>query len=48
VTVRGKEGFRVTMGNAMLDVPATGVTSRTSAASLVVTDKDGKIIWRAL
>jgi hypothetical protein len=29
------------------DAPGTGESHKTSAASLVMFDKDGKIIWRA-
>lgn len=41
------EGFQAQLGNTSLQRPRTGQTQQTSAASLVLFGKDGKVIWRA-
>jgi hypothetical protein len=47
VNLRDRGGFQASLGSADLEVQHTGETRRTSAASLVLFDKDGKVIWRA-
>ena len=42
-----KEGFQTTIGTADLITPGTGETSKTSAASMVLFDKDKKVLWKA-
>ena len=41
------EGFRTTIGSAQLVTPRTGETHKTSAASVVLFDKDKKVLWQA-
>ena len=41
------EGFQAALGTMGLETPSTGETRRTSAASLVLLDKDKKVIWKA-
>lgn len=45
--VEDKEGFSAVVGNADLVTPRTGETHQTSAASVVLFDKDKKVIWSA-
>jgi hypothetical protein len=40
-------GFKSVLGSAELETVRTGETHQTSAASLAMFDKDGKVIWRA-
>ncbi len=47
VTVSDEQGFRATLGTTDLTTPRTGEAHRTSAASLVLFDKDKKVIWKA-
>lgn len=42
-----KQGFRTTIGTTELETPLTGETRKTSAASIVLFEKDGKAIWSA-
>ena len=42
-----KEGFQTTIGSADLITPQTGERHTTSAASVVLVDKDKKVIWQA-
>lgn len=41
------EGYMATLGAAELVTPTTGTKEKRSAASLVMSDKDGHPIWRA-
>jgi len=45
LTVSDEKGFKAVMGSISLSIPSTGGSSRMSAASLVLFDKDGKVIW---
>jgi hypothetical protein len=47
VNLRDRGGFQAALGSTDLEVPRTGETRKTSAASLVMFAKDGKAIWRA-
>ena len=42
-----KEGFETTIGTKRLVTPSTGETHKTSAASMVMFDKDKKVPWKA-
>ncbi|OFV94413.1 MAG: hypothetical protein A3H28_09725 [Acidobacteria bacterium RIFCSPLOWO2_02_FULL_61_28] len=42
-----EEGFQTTIGSTELITPRTGETHKTSAASLVLLDKDKKVLWKA-
>lgn len=42
-----EEGFSTTIGTTDLVTTATGETHKTSAASVVLFDKDKKLLWRA-
>ncbi len=41
------KGFSANVGVGELDVPATGEKRTTSAASIILHDKNGKVIWSA-
>ncbi len=41
------EGFGSALGRGEINLPITGESSKTSAASLVMFGKDGRVIWRA-
>ena len=41
------EVFKTLMGSAVVDASNAGETHRTSAASLIMLDRDGKVIWHA-
>jgi hypothetical protein len=41
------QGFQTAVGSVSLTTPSTGLSSRTSAASVVLFDKSGKSIWSA-
>jgi hypothetical protein len=45
--VYDREGFATTLGTEVLLTPRTGETHKTSAASLVMFDKDKNVIWKA-
>ena len=45
LTVSDDRGFKSVIGSVSLSIPTAGGSSRTSAASLVLFDKDGKVIW---
>lgn len=45
--VTDDQGFKATLGTADLVTPSTGETHKTSAASLVLFDKDKSVIWKA-
>jgi hypothetical protein len=47
VVVTDADGFEATLGVSDLVTPRTGETHKTSAASLVLFDKDKHVIWRA-
>jgi hypothetical protein len=42
-----EQGFEAHLGRSALTTPQTGGTETTSAASLVLFDKDKKVIWKA-
>ncbi len=46
-SISDKDGFRAELGSTSLVTPSTGETHKTSAASIVMFNKDGKVIWRA-
>jgi len=45
--ITDRQGFRTSVGVTALPAPAKGEPARTSAASIVMFDKDKKILWRA-
>jgi len=45
--VEDRDGFSAVLGSADLVTPRTGETHRTSAASVVLFDKDRNVIWSA-
>jgi hypothetical protein len=45
LTVADEKGFKAVIGSVSLSIPSTGGSSRTSAASFVLFDNDGKVIW---
>jgi hypothetical protein len=45
--VYDREGFAATLGTEALVTPHTGETHKTSAASLVMFDKNKNVLWRA-
>jgi hypothetical protein len=45
--VSDDQGFEATLGTQELVTPRTGETHKTSAASLVLFDKDKNVIWKA-
>jgi len=45
--VEDRDGFSAVLGSADLVTPRTGETHRTSAASVVLFDKDKNVIWSA-
>ena len=47
VGISDKTGFSATLGSTELGRQGTGETVRTSAASVVLSGRDGKVIWRA-
>jgi hypothetical protein len=47
INLADSRGFRVDLGTTNLVKPATGATEETSAASLVMFGKDGKVLWSA-
>jgi len=47
VVLSDQQGFRMNLGTTQTINPATGETRETSAASLVMFGKDGKVIWSA-
>jgi hypothetical protein len=47
VVVSDRAGYTAALGPARLKTPGTGTEERRSAASLVLTDNDGKVIWSA-
>jgi hypothetical protein len=47
VSLRDEQGYQTTLGTTDLETPRTGEAHKTSAASLVMFNKDGKVIWSA-
>jgi hypothetical protein len=47
LTLSDDEGFQTTLGSTDLVTPETGESHKTSAASVVMFGKDGKLLWRA-
>ncbi|SRR5258708_641634 len=47
MSIEDKEGYSTQIGSSDLVVPKTGRTERTSAASVVLFDKDKKVLWSA-
>jgi hypothetical protein len=47
LTLTDDEGYSTEIGRAGLVTPSTGETHQTSAASLVLFGKDGKVLWSA-
>jgi len=47
LTVTDKEGFETTVGTKDLVTSRTGETHKTSAASVVLFDKDKNVLWKA-
>jgi hypothetical protein len=47
VTVSDESGFRATLGPTELAIPRSGERHQTSAASLIMFNKEKNIIWRA-
>jgi len=47
VTVSDEQGFQAILGTTELATPRTGETHKTSAASLVLFDKNKSVIWKA-
>jgi hypothetical protein len=45
IEVTDAEGFQTQIGSVNLVAPRTGTTSKTSAASVTLLAKDGKILW---
>ena len=47
LTLSDTKGFRSVVGSVSFSLPSTGETSKTSAASIALFDKDGRSIWIA-
>ena len=47
VSLSDTEGFQTTIGTTDLLTPLTGETSKTSAASVILFDKDKNVLWKA-
>ncbi|SRR6266446_3973790 len=47
IAVQDKEGFQTRIGQQKLQTVRTGESHETSAASVVLTGKDGKVLWSA-
>jgi len=47
LSIKDSEGYEATLGVSALQTPKTGERHRTSAASLVLFDKDSNVIWKA-
>jgi hypothetical protein len=47
VSITDEQGFSVILGATQLVTPRTGENHATSAASLVLLDKDKNVIWKA-
>ena len=47
VSLADRDGFKTVIGTTDLVTPRTGETHKTSAASVVLFDKDKKVFWKA-
>lgn len=47
LTVSDNEGFQTTVGTELLETTRTGETHKTSAASVVLFDKEKNVLWKA-
>jgi hypothetical protein len=47
LTLSDAQGFRTIVGSASLKTPSTGASSKTSAASVILFDKEGRSVWSA-
>ena len=47
LTLSDAQGFRAIIGSASLNTPTTGASTKTSAASVILFDKEGKSVWSA-
>jgi hypothetical protein len=47
LSIKDNEGYEAILGVSALQTPKTGEKHRTSAASLVLFDKDKNVIWKA-
>ncbi len=47
IEIEDKQGFQTIIGSTQLETKKTGESHRTSAASIVIFDKNGKVIWKA-
>src|SRR5262249_44320209 len=47
IRIQDKDGFLAKLGSADLVTAGTGETGKTSAASMILFGKDGKVIWKA-
>ena len=47
ISTQDSEGYRTILGNVELVTSKTGESHKTSAASVLMFDKNGKVVWRA-
>jgi hypothetical protein len=47
LTLSDEQGFEAILGSAFTEIPSTGETEHSSAASLTLFGKNKKVIWRA-
>lgn len=47
LSLEGKEGYSAVLGSTKLETPKTGTVTKRAESSLVLFDKDRKIIWSA-
>jgi hypothetical protein len=47
LTLSDAQGFRTIVGTASLNTPTTGASTKTSAASVILFDKEGRSVWSA-
>jgi hypothetical protein len=47
IEIQDSKGFTMALGTVDLTTPRTGGTRQTSAASIVLSDKDGNVLWSA-
>jgi len=45
VSAKDQDGFEVDMGSAAISTPSTGAKTTTSAASVMLFDKSGRVLW---
>jgi hypothetical protein len=48
IELEDEQGFQTIIGRTDLEAVKTGESRKTSAASMVIIDKEGKVIWKAL